>query len=90
MPFDDQNTALPAPLRNRFKERLVSGELQFGLWLAIADAYAASIAGRAGFEWLVLDGEHGPNDLRSILDQLLALEASPSSVVVRLSTGSEY
>lgn len=74
---------MPAPLRNRFKERLAAGELQFGLWLAMADPYVASLAGHAGFEWLVVDGEHGPNDLRSILAQLLALEASPSSVVVR-------
>ncbi|MCG0996339.1 MULTISPECIES: HpcH/HpaI aldolase family protein [Acetobacteraceae] len=82
-PRADQVKADSGMPKNLFKERLRAGELQIGLWLAMADPYAASIAGYAGFDWLVVDGEHGPNDLRSILNQLLALEASASSVVVR-------
>lgn len=68
---------------NRFKAALREGRPLIGLWLAMADAYAAAIAGHAGFDWLVIDAEHAPNDVRSILAQLQSLEASPSAAVVR-------
>jgi 4-hydroxy-2-oxoheptanedioate aldolase len=77
-------------MRNGFKRLLQDQRVQFGLWLDMADAYAAELAGRAGFDWLVIDGEHGPNDLRSILAQLQALEASPSAVVVRPPMGEAW
>lgn len=75
---------------NRFKTALQNRQTQIGLWLAMADPYAASLAGHAGFDWLVIDGEHGPNDLRSILAQLQALESSPSKPVVRLPAGETW
>ncbi len=75
---------------NAFKIALSERRTQIGLWLAMADAYAAEIAGHAGFDWLVLDGEHGPNDLRSILAQLQSLQSSPSEPVVRLPTGEAW
>ena len=75
---------------NGFKAALRQGRPQIGLWLAMADAYAAEIAGHAGFDWLVIDGEHGPNDLRSILAQLQALQGSPSEPVVRLPVGESW
>ena len=75
---------------NAFKIALNEGRPQIGLWVAMADAYVAEIAGHAGFDWLVIDGEHGPNDLRSILAQLQALQASPSEPVVRLPTGESW
>ncbi len=75
---------------NAFKIALRERRPQIGLWVAMADAYAAEIVGHAGFDWLVLDGEHGPNDLRSIMAQLQALQASPSEPVVRLPTGASW
>lgn len=75
---------------NGFKTALREGRPQIGLWVAMADAYAAEIAGHAGFDWLVIDGEHGPNDLRSILAQLQALQGSPSEPVVRLPVGESW
>jgi 4-hydroxy-2-oxoheptanedioate aldolase len=75
---------------NAFKAAIQQGRRQIGLWLAMADPYAAEIAGHAGFDWLVIDGEHGPNDLRSILGQLQALQGSPSEPVVRLPTGESW
>ncbi len=75
---------------NAFKAALRDRRPQIGLWLAMADAYAAELAGHAGFDWLVIDGEHGPNDLRSILAQLQALESSPSEAVVRLPVGETW
>jgi 4-hydroxy-2-oxoheptanedioate aldolase len=77
-------------LTNRFKAALKADTPQIGLWLNMADPYAASIAGQAGFDWLVIDGEHGPNDLRSVLLQLQALEASLSHPVVRLPVGEKW
>jgi 4-hydroxy-2-oxoheptanedioate aldolase len=75
---------------NAFKIALAERRPMIGLWLAMADAYAAEIAGHAGFDWLVVDGEHGPNDLRSILAQLQALQGSPSEIVVRAPVGETW
>lgn len=59
---------------NRFKQRLQAGESQIGLWLGLADPYCAELAANAGFDWLLIDGEHAPNDLRGMLGQLQAAE----------------
>jgi 4-hydroxy-2-oxoheptanedioate aldolase len=78
------------PSPNGFKAALRDRRPIIGLWLAMADAYAAELAGHAGFDWLVVDGEHGPNDLRSIMAQLQALQGSPSEAVVRLPVGETW
>ena len=69
---------------NAFKRRLAEPAPQFGLWLGLADAYTAEICAGAGFDWLLLDAEHGPNDVRTVLAQLQALEAYASAPVVRI------
>ncbi|MEH6354233.1 4-hydroxy-2-oxoheptanedioate aldolase [Pseudomonas sp. 3JA] len=68
---------------NKFKQRLRSGEAQIGLWLGLADAYCAELAANAGFDWLLIDGEHAPNDLRTLLGQLQAVAPYPSQPVIR-------
>ena len=73
---------------NRFKRNLKTGQTQFGYWLALADAYSAEIAATAGFDWLLVDGEHGPNDLRSILQQLQSIAPYPTAPVVRPVEGT--
>lgn len=70
-------------LTNRFKARLLAGELQVGLWSVLGDALAAEVCAGAGFDWMLLDIEHAPNDLRSILGQLQALAAYDAHPVVR-------
>jgi 4-hydroxy-2-oxoheptanedioate aldolase len=80
---------MPAPL-NPFKKALAGGEMQFGCWLGLADAFSAELMGQAGFDWLVVDGEHGPNDLRSILSQLQVLASTDAHPVVRLPVGESY
>ena len=80
---------MPAPL-NPFKKALAEGEMQFGCWLGLADTFSAELMGQAGFDWLVVDGEHGPNDLRSILSQLQVLAATDAHAVVRLPVGETY
>lgn len=76
--------------KNRFKTAIEKGEPQIGLWLDTGEAIIAEIAGTAGFDWLVIDGEHGPNDLRSVIDQLRALSTSPAEPVVRIPTGEGW
>jgi len=68
---------------NHFKQRLRSGTPQIGLWLGLADAYCAELAANAGFDWLLIDGEHAPNDLRGMLAQLQAVAPYPSQAVIR-------
>ena len=48
---------MPAP-RNKFKAALKAGQLQIGLWLGLADSYAAELSAGAGFDWLLIDAEH--------------------------------
>ena len=72
---------------NTFKQRLQSGQAQIGLWLGLADAYCAELAANAGFDWLLLDGEHAPNDLRSLLAQLQAIAPYPAQPIIRPPIG---
>jgi 4-hydroxy-2-oxoheptanedioate aldolase len=64
---------------NAFKQALCTpgAPAQIGLWLALGDAGAAEICAGAGFDWLVVDGEHAPNTLTTMLAQLRALAAYP-------------
>ena len=73
---------------NRFKQALREGRPQIGLWVHLANAYSTEICAGAGFDWLLLDSEHAPNDLRSILAQLQAVAAYPDThPVVRVPCG---
>lgn len=71
---------------NYFKQKL-KNEQQIGMWVGLADGYCAEIAANAGYDWLLIDGEHAPNDVRSILAQLQSLAAYPSQAVVRPISG---
>ncbi|ACD20166.1 4-hydroxy-2-oxoheptanedioate aldolase [Paraburkholderia phytofirmans] len=68
---------------NNFKRALAEGKPQFGLWAALADAYVTELLATAGFDWLLIDNEHAPNDVRSTLAQLQAVAAYASHPVVR-------
>lgn len=68
---------------NPFKAALKAGQSQIGLWLGLADSYSAELLAGAGFDWLLIDGEHAPNDVRSMLGQLQAIAPYPSHPVVR-------
>ncbi|MCX2721103.1 HpcH/HpaI aldolase/citrate lyase family protein [Roseibium salinum] len=74
---------MPAP-ENTLKKRLQSGETCIGCWIGLADPYLAEISATAEFDWLLIDGEHAPNDLRSLSAQLAAIEGKGPSPVVRL------
>jgi 4-hydroxy-2-oxoheptanedioate aldolase len=80
---------MPAP-HNPFKAAIGRGEMQIGAWLGLAEPYLAEISGSAGFDWVVVDAEHAPNDLRSITHQLQVLEGQPSHSVVRPPIGETW
>jgi 4-hydroxy-2-oxoheptanedioate aldolase len=71
-------------ITNTFKQALIAGQPQIGLWVGLANDYTAEICAGAGFDWLLIDGEHAPNTLDSILRQLQVVAAYPSAPVVRL------
>ncbi|WP_210877876.1 aldolase/citrate lyase family protein [Roseovarius autotrophicus] len=80
---------MPAPI-NPFKAALARGDMLYGCWAGFADAYATEVLAEAGFDWLVIDGEHAPNDLRSISAQLGVLRGATSHPVVRLPMGEVW
>jgi 4-hydroxy-2-oxoheptanedioate aldolase len=73
---------------NSFKQALRQGRPQIGLWVGLADAYVAELLAMAGFDCLVIDAEHAPNDPRSVLPQLQAMAAYPVHPIVRPVYGS--
>jgi len=68
---------------NLFKKKLASDAVQLGLWSALAEPYAAEILATAGYDWLLIDGEHAPNDLRQVLLQLQAIAPYATHPIVR-------
>ncbi|QCP54287.1 4-hydroxy-2-oxoheptanedioate aldolase [Trinickia violacea] len=68
---------------NTFRNALRAGHTQIGLWVGLADANAAELLATCGFDWLLLDGEHAPNDVRVVLDQLRAVAPYPVHPIVR-------
>lgn len=69
--------------QNKFRDALRAGRAQIGLWVGLANANAAEALASTGFDWLLLDGEHAPNDTRTVLDQLRAVAPYPVHAVVR-------
>jgi 4-hydroxy-2-oxoheptanedioate aldolase len=78
---------MPSPV-NAFKQALAQPGAQIGLWMGLADPYTAELCATAGFDWLLIDGEHGPNDLRSMLAALQAVAPYASHPVVRIPDGN--
>ena len=80
---------MPAPT-NTFKHALANGETLIGCWLSLANSYSTEAMGATGFDWLLIDAEHAPNDLRSLRDQLITLDASPTTAVIRVPIGETW
>jgi 4-hydroxy-2-oxoheptanedioate aldolase len=68
---------------NRFKHAIAAGQLQIGLWCSLCSNIAADILRDAGFDWLLLDTEHSPNEIPDILSQLQACEGGTATAIVR-------
>jgi 2-dehydro-3-deoxyglucarate aldolase len=72
-------TAFP----NKFRQDLIAGKKLIGCWSSLGSHITTEVLGVAGFDWLLLDAEHSPNDVLSLIPQLMALKDSSSAPVVR-------
>ncbi|QFT98271.1 4-hydroxy-2-oxo-heptane-1,7-dioate aldolase [Roseovarius sp. THAF8] len=80
---------MPAVL-NRFKSALAEGRPLIGCWAGFADAYATEILGTAGFDWLVLDGEHAPNTIHTLSAQIGILHNTSTAPIVRVPIAEDW
>jgi len=69
--------------RNAFKHAIAAGRLQIGLWCSLCSNIAADIVRDCGFDWLLLDTEHSPNEIPDLLAQLQAVEGGTATAIVR-------
>jgi 4-hydroxy-2-oxoheptanedioate aldolase len=69
--------------RNAFKAALARGELQIGLWSSLCSPIVAEIIGQSGFDWILVDTEHSPNEPPAVLAQLQAMQAGTATPIVR-------
>lgn len=74
-------------MTNTFKAAIKAKRAQIGLWQSLASPYTTELCAGAGFDFLVIDGEHAPNDIPSIMAQLQAMKGSPSQAIVRPPVG---
>jgi 4-hydroxy-2-oxoheptanedioate aldolase len=70
--------------QNAFKRALQAGKPQIGLWSSLSSNYSVEVIAGAGFDWILLDCEHSPNDLESLLTQLQAAAPYPTTSIVRV------
>jgi 4-hydroxy-2-oxoheptanedioate aldolase len=70
--------------RNAFKQALSRYDRQVGLWCSMATPISAEILAGAGFDWIVIDGEHAPNDIVTLLPQLQAMRGGTAEPVFRV------
>jgi 2-dehydro-3-deoxyglucarate aldolase len=71
---------------NRFRQDLIAGKRLIGCWCSLGSPITTEVLGVAGFDWILLDAEHAPNDVLSLIPQLMALKDSASAPVVRPSS----
>jgi 4-hydroxy-2-oxoheptanedioate aldolase len=69
--------------RNAFKRALQKRELQIGLWSSLCSNLVAEIIAHAGFDWILLDTEHSPNEVPDLVAQLQAMTGGTAAPVVR-------
>ena len=73
---------MPAPI-NHLKAALAAKTPQFGIWLNLASSYSAELLAGCGFDWLLIDGEHGPNSIPTMLTQAQTI-GNRTNIVVRI------
>jgi 2-dehydro-3-deoxyglucarate aldolase/4-hydroxy-2-oxoheptanedioate aldolase len=70
---------------NPLKQKLKDGKKTAGAWLHVASPITAEIMSRAGFDWLLIDMEHGPGDILTLIGQLQAMNGSGVVPLVRVA-----
>lgn len=71
------------PRRNHFARAIADRQKQIGLWVSLANPYAAEVVAGAGYDWALVDMEHAPGTLDTVLGQLQAFAASGTTAIVR-------
>jgi 4-hydroxy-2-oxoheptanedioate aldolase len=69
--------------RNAFKHNLAAGKLQIGLWSSLCSNIATEIIGDSGYDWILLDTEHSPNEIPDLLSQLQGMQAGGTTPIIR-------
>lgn len=68
---------------NAFKHAIAAGKLQIGLWCSLCSTVAVDVLGDSGFDWLLLDSEHSPNEISDLLAQLQVTSGRAAAAIVR-------
>ena len=76
--------------KNQFKAAIQANQTTYGVWNGLPDTYVAEILAGAGFDWVLIDGEHAPFDLRTILAQMQAINQFETSIIVRPPVGDVH
>jgi 4-hydroxy-2-oxoheptanedioate aldolase len=69
---------------NQFKRAIKSGKPQIGLWCSFTTYQTAEVVAGSGFDWLLLDMEHSPNDISNLATQMMAVKGGTASPIVRV------
>ena len=69
--------------RNAFKHAIAKGQLQIGLWCSLCSPVAIEVVSHSGYDWLLLDTEHSPNDVPDVLSLLQSAQSGTASCIVR-------
>ena len=77
-----------APDGESLRRRIARGEIVLGTFLNLGSPVAAELAGNAGFDWLILDMEHGALTESGLLHMLHAVAGTPAEAVVRVEEGT--
>jgi 4-hydroxy-2-oxoheptanedioate aldolase len=83
MPDDATPIAPSIPPRGDLRRRVLAGEATFGLWLGLGSIVASEIVARAGYDWVVVDLEHGMAGETELLGQLVAIQGTATAALVR-------
>ena len=70
-------------IHNKFKHAIRSGQKQIGLWSHLCSSISIEILADCGYDWLLLDMEHSPNDISEVLAQLQAMKGGTATPIVR-------
>lgn len=68
---------------NPFTQAIREGRKQIGLWVSLSSNFAAEVVAPSGYDWVLLDMEHSPNDLSSVMGQLQAFASCSTTPIVR-------
>ena len=74
---------MPEMQRNAFKHAIAQGKLQIGLWSSLCSNIAAEVISDSGFDWILLDTEHSPNEIPDLVAQLQAVQRGTATPIIR-------